>query len=231
MEAKTGWRQRLAARIDPASVRERVENVNDGILAIAGFSEGLSAGGEIANLWSPIVLMAAFAGALSVACVVLSGRLADRDAEHLVAEEEQRRSALAPQEQIAELAAYYEGRGVAPGTARQVAEELNAADSLGAQLHIDGFSERTTVAGAIATAAWAAIAFLVGAAVPILISVAAPGTWRDEYTVLAVAAALAVTSVVLARLGHTRIWQTLLRSVLIGLAALGSSYLVGSVLL
>ena len=35
----------------------------------------------------------------------------------------------------------------------------------------------------------------------------------------------------LAKLGHTSIWQTLLRSVFIGLAAMGSSYLVGSVLL
>jgi VIT1/CCC1 family predicted Fe2+/Mn2+ transporter len=46
-----------------------------------------------------------------------------------------------------------------------------------------------------------------------------------------VAVALAITSVVLARMGHTRIWQTLLRSVFIGLAALGSSYLIGSALL
>ena len=58
-----------------------------------------------------------------------------------------------------------------------------------------------------------------------------PGAWRDEYTVLAVAAALAITSVVLARLGHTRICQTVLRSVVIGFAALGSSYIVGSLLL
>ncbi|MGC3992629.1 MAG: VIT1/CCC1 transporter family protein [Propionicimonas sp.] len=229
--ATSTWRQRLAASIDPARVRDRVENVNDGILAISGFSEGLSGGGEIANLWSPIVLMAAFAGALSVACVVLSAELANRDAEQLVAAEEQRRSALAPEEQIAELAAHYEGRGVSPATARQVAEELNASDSLGAQLDIDGFDERTTIGGAVSTAVRAALAFLLGASVPILISVATPGVWRDEYTVVAVAAALAVTSVVLARLGHTRIWQTLLRSVFIGLAALGSSYLVGAALL
>lgn len=224
-------RRRLALRIDPASIRDRVENVNDGILSIAGFSEGLSGGGEIANLWSPIVLMAAFAGAVSVACVVLSAELANRDAEQLVAEEERRRSALAPEEQIGELAAHYEARGVTPATARQVAEELNAADSLGAQLEIDGFDERTTIGGAVGVATWAAVAFLIGASVPILISVAAPGVWRDEYTLLAVAGALAITSVVLARLGDTRVWQTLLRSVFIGLAALGSSYLVGSALL
>jgi len=39
------------------------------------------------------------------------------------------------------------------------------------------------------------------------------------------------TSVVLAKLGHTRIWRTVLRSILIGLAALTSSYFVGSLLL
>lgn len=231
MHGTSSWRTRLAKRIDPASVRNRVENVNDGILAIAGFSEGLAGGGEIQNLWSPIILLAAFAGALSVACVVLSAGLADRDAELLVAAEEQRRLALAPAEQIAEIAAHYEGRGVTPATAQRVAEELNAADSLGAQLQIDGFDKRTTVSGAIRVALGAGVAFLVGAAVPILISVITPVTWRDEYTVLAVAVALGITSIVLARLGHTRIWQTLSRSIFIGLAALGSSYLIGSVLL
>lgn len=231
VEVLNSLRKRIAARVDPALVRDRVENVNDGILAIAGFSEGLSAGGEVQNLLSPIVLLAAFAGAISVACIVLSAGLADRDAEQLVAAEEQRLSALAPGEQIAELAAYYQAKGVSQDTARQVAEELNAADSIGAQLQIDGFQQRTTLGGAIGVAAWAGFAFLFGAAVPLLISVVTPGVWRDEYTVVAVAIALAITSVLLARLGHTRVWQTLLRSILIGLAALGGSFLVGSLLL
>ena len=50
VHSPSGWRARLAKRIDPATVRNRVENVNDGILAIAGFSEGLAGGGEIQNL-------------------------------------------------------------------------------------------------------------------------------------------------------------------------------------
>jgi VIT1/CCC1 family predicted Fe2+/Mn2+ transporter len=231
VEAASDWRHRLALRLDPASVRAQVENVNDGILAISGFSQGLQSVGELQNLWSPIMLMASVAGALSIAAVALSSALADRDAEQLAAEEEQRRSELAPDEQIAELAEYYESKGVTPQTARLVAEELTAVDGLSAQLEIEGFDERTTLGGAIVTSFWAGMAFLLGASVPILISVVAPGGWNDEATAVAVAIALALTSVVLARLGHTRIWQTLLRSVLIGLAALGSSYLVGAALL
>ena len=87
------------------------------------------------------------------------------------------------------------------------------------------------MSGAISVALGAGVAFLIGATVPILISVITPVTWRDECTILAVAVALEFTSIILARLGHTRIWQTLLRSVFIGLAALGSSYLVGAALL
>ena len=98
-------------------------------------------------------------------------------------------------------------------------------------LEIDGFDQVTTVVGAIRVALSAGLAFLIGATVPILISVITPVSWRDEYTIVAVAVALGFTSIVLARLGHTRIWQTLARSILIGLAALGSSYLIGSVLL
>ena len=218
-------------RIDPASARAQVQHVNDGILAISGFSQGLYGGDQIQNLLSPIILLAALAGALSIVCVELTAALADRDAEQLVAAEELRRSELAPPEQIAELAEYYEGKGVSATTARLVAEDLTAADSLAAHLEIEGFDERTTVAGAIVSAVWAGLGFLLGASVPIAISVVVSGEWRDEYAVMAAAIALALTSVVMAKLGQTRIWQTLLRSVFIGLAALGASYLVGSALL
>ncbi|MBK8445312.1 MAG: VIT1/CCC1 transporter family protein [Micropruina sp.] len=231
MASPNGWRRRLGLRLDPASVRGEVEHVNDGILAISGFSQGLYGGDNVANLWQPIILMASFAGALSVACVALSSALADRDAERRAAKEEQRRLELEPEEQIAELVGYYEQKGLTSATARQVAEELHAVDSLDAQLELEGFDERMTLGGAIATSVWAGLAFLLGAAVPIVISVVVPGSWRDEYTVLAVAGALAATSLVLAKLGHTSIWQTLLRSVFIGLAAMGSSYLVGAALL
>lgn len=85
--------------------------------------------------------------------------MAERDAELLVADEEQRRLALSPQEQVAEIADYNEGRGVSPPTARRVAEDLHAADSLGTQLYIDGFAERTTLGEAVATTAWAGLRF------------------------------------------------------------------------
>ena len=72
---------------------------------------------------------------------------------------------------------------------------------------------------------------LLGASVPIAISIVVSGEWRDEYAVMAAAIALALTSVVMAKLGQTRIWQTLLRSVFIGLAALGAIHLLGAALL
>ena len=231
MNRTSSWRQRLGLRIHPAAVRAEVEHVNDGILAIAGFSQGLYGGENIANLWQPIILMASIAGAISVACVALSAALADRDAERLAAKEQQRHLELEPEEQIGELAEHYLAKGLSATTARVVAEELHAADGLDAQMELEGFDHRTTVGGAVARSLWAGLAFMLGAAVPILISVLAPGSWRDEYTAVAVAMALALTSVVLARLGHTTIWQTLLRSIFIGLAAMGSSYLVGVALL
>ena len=205
--------------------------MNDGILSIAGFSQGLSGGGEIQNLWSPVILLAGFAGALAVASVVLGASLADWDAEQLVVEEELRRLALEPEAQIAEVATFYEEKGISPTTARQFAEELNAADSLGAQLHIDGFEGRSSFGSVLTPAVWSAFAFLLGASVPVLISVVTPGVWRDEYTTVAVAVALAITSALLAILGHIRIWRTILRSVIIGFAAMASSYVVGSLLL
>ena len=86
MDARTGnGFARLRLRIDPARVRGLVETVNDGILAVSGFSQGLSGGDAVRNLASPIVLLAAVAGALSVASIALASTLADRDAEQVAA--------------------------------------------------------------------------------------------------------------------------------------------------
>lgn len=221
----------LWSRLDAARVRELVETVNDGIMTVSGFSAGLASDETLYNLWSPIVLLAALAGALSVAGIALASGLADREAELLAAEEEQRLLELSPDQLNAELAAHWKERGLQEATAQQVADELMAIDPIGAHLELDGFDERTTVGDAFIDAYTEAIAFLFGAFIPLLISVLTPGEWRAEYTVAAAAASLVVSSIALARLGHTRIWQTLLRSLVIGLAALGGSYLVGEALL
>ncbi len=216
---------------NPTRVRERITDVNDGILAVAGFSEGLIGSGLAGQEIYAIIAISAVAGAFSVAAARLGEVSAARDAEQELIADERRRLDLSPQEEIAELVDYYRAKGVSEPTARQVAVELTEADALSAQLDAEyGIRELTQPGDSTREAIWAGLSFLIGAALPVLVAYFYPGPWLDEFTLIAVVGSLVVTGVVLSRLDHTRILRTLLRSVLIGLATLGASYLVGLLL-
>ena len=63
-----------------------------------------------------------------------------------------------------------------------------------------------------------------------LIAITVPRVWVEEYILLGVLLSLSVTAVVLSRLGGTRVWTSILRSVSIGLGAMGASLLVGALI-
>lgn len=215
--------------IDPARVRAHVADVNDGIIAVAAMSEGLTGAGASPAAVYSIILLTALAGATSVAGVRFGEVSADREVEQSLVAEEKRRLALSPEEETAELAAFWEAKGLNPALARQVAEELSARDALSAQLDAGyGLRELTGATRPWRDGFFAGIAFLAGAAVPVAIADFFPGPWLWEYTLLAAVSSLTVTSIVLARLGQTQVWRTILRSLVVGGASLGITALVGA---
>lgn len=212
--------------VSPESVRSHVADVNDGILAVAGFSEGLVATGMSSTAVLSILSLSALAGSVAVAGVRLGEEAADREVQQALAAAERRLIELSPAEELAELVHHFEAKGVTPETARKVAEELSAADALSAQLETEyGIRELTPPGQPWRQALGSGLSFLLGALVPILIAYITPGPGLDGLTVVAVTTSLLVTSIILARLGGTRVWPTLARSLLVGLAALGASYL------
>lgn len=216
--------------IDPARVRAHVADVNDGIIAVAAMSEGLTGAGAAPATVYSIILLTALAGATSVAGVRFGEVAADREVEQSLIEEEKRRLALSPEEETAELAAFWEAKGLNPVLARQVAEELSARDALSAQLDAGyGLRELTGATRPWRDGFFAGIAFLTGAAVPVAIADFFPGPWLWEYTLLAAVTSLTITSIVLARLGQTQVWRTIVRSLLVGAASLGLTALMGAV--
>jgi VIT1/CCC1 family predicted Fe2+/Mn2+ transporter len=222
-----GWLDRF----DAAAARERVTDVNDGVLSLAGLSEGLSAAHAQPATVLLVIVVSTVAGAIALASAKLGEGLADREAQQRVVAEERRLLKLSPAEEVAELAQHFEAKGVSPETARQVAEELSAADALSAQLEIEhGILELASASGASRNAFWSGVAFLLGAAGPVAIAYLSPGQWLAEYTLAAALIWLSATSLVLARLGQTRVLYTLLRSLLIGLTSLGASYVLASLL-
>lgn len=214
--------------MEPATVRDRVAEVNDGILAVAGMGLGLAGAEVAAGTTYAVVCISALAGALAVFGVRLGETFASREAELATAAEEQRLLELSPDEEIAELAQWFEAKGVSQETARAVAVELSASDALSAQLEIEyGIRELTSSRHAWRDAAVSGVAFAVGSLFPVLVTFLLPITWRVSYTMIVATVSLVVTSVVLSRLGHSNIWFTILRSVAIGLSTLGLTYLLG----
>ena len=222
-----GWLDRF----DAATARERVTDVNDGVLSLAGLSEGLSAADAQPATILLVIVVSTVAGAIAVASAKLGEGLAHREAQQRIVAEERRLLNLSAAEEVAELAQLFEAKGVSPETARRVAEELSAADALSAQLEMEfGILELASTSGASRNAFWAGVAFLLGAAGPVAIAYLFPGQWLAESTLVAALIWLSATSLVLARLGQTRVLYTLLRSLLIGLASLGASYVLASLL-
>jgi vacuolar iron transporter family protein len=215
-------------RLDRRAVRTHLVDVNDGVIATAGVVEGLLAAGATITTIVVAALSAMLGGGVALGGMKYSEAADERDAELAVLAEERRLHELQPEEELAELAALYEDKGVSPALARQVAEELSTKDAL---LHHAEVEHGITLNGdsptPAGTAVLAGLGFMVGAAVPLVVSMAAPAAWRIPLTVLAVVATLCVTATVVARLGGLSIGRTVLRTVLIGVLTMSLTFAGG----
>ena len=167
--------RRWLLALDPANVRERLADANDGILTIAGTSLGL-AGAEIDARTSYTVLAIAGAvGTLSTFAVQTSQEWNDYEAEQDAIEHETRRLQIDPTGEVHELYDWFIEKGVSPGTAQQVAQELTDADALDVQLALEyGIEDPLTRRQVVTRSLAAAAAFLLGAVLPVLLPILAP---------------------------------------------------------
>ena len=80
---------------------------------------------------------------------------------------------------------------------------------------------------AIVAGIGASIAYLIGAAIPLLITIFLASDVEAWAILLAVAVSLVVTSVVGARAGHMHVGRTVARTLVVGFGTLTTSYLLG----
>ncbi len=159
---KTGW------------LRAAVLGANDGILSTASLVVGVAA----AHAAHDSILIAGIAGLVAGAMSMAAGEYvsvsSQADTENADLKVERRELATNPEFEHRELAKIYEGRGLNPQLARQVADELMAHDALAAHARDElGISEAVKprpVQAAMASAA----SFFVGAALPLLVVLLVP---------------------------------------------------------
>ncbi|PZQ17725.1 MAG: hypothetical protein DI565_03000 [Ancylobacter novellus] len=170
-------------------LRAAVLGANDGICSTASLIVGVAAASADPTQIAVSGVAGLVAGAMSMAAGEYVSVSSQADTERADLQRERRELHADPDGELAELAGIYEGRGLEPALALEVARQLTKADALGAHARDElGLSE--ALAARPFQAAWASAAsFAAGAAVPLGAAVAAPAS----HTVWTTAAAALVT--------------------------------------
>lgn len=209
-------------------LRAGVLGANDGIVSTAAVVVGVA--GATAAV-APVFIAGAAAlvgGAISMALGEYVSVSSQRDSERALIAKEKRELAEDPDAEFTELVGLYEARGLTPETARQVATELTAHDPLSAHLSAELNIDPDDVVSPWHAALASAIAFFLGALLPMATILLAPHPLRIGLTFVTVLIALAVTGYVAAWIGGANRGRAMIRTVFGGALALAATYLVGS---
>jgi len=158
-------------------LRAAVLGANDGIVSTASLVMGVAASGAGREAILIAGAAALVAGAMSMAAGEYVSVSSQADAEAADLALERHELARDPVLELEELAALYVARGVAPETARTVAEQLTAHDALAAhardELNITELTAARPITAAIASAAM----FTAGALPALVLAALLPLPW------------------------------------------------------
>lgn len=211
-------------------LRAGVLGANDGIVSVAAIVVGVAGA---TSAVAPIItagLAGLVGGAISMALGEYVSVSSQRDSQHALIAKERRELAEMPDQELAELAAIYEAKGMSAETAHRVAVELTEHDALTAHLEAElGISQEDVVSPWQAAGA-SALAFLIGAVLPMLAILLPPPDWRVPVTFVSVLIALGLTGALSAWIGGSPRLRATLRVVIGGALALGATFLIGTLL-
>jgi len=210
-----------------AWLRAAVLGVNDGIVSVSSLMLGVlaAAANHAAILTAGIAGLVA--GALSMAVGEYVSVSSQRDSEKSDIEMERRSLAENPAEELAELAAIYVQRGLDSELADQVAEQLHDHDAVAAHARDELGIDQTALANPVQATLASALAFSVGAVVPIIAAFAFSGRAGTWAIILASLLALAISGAVGAFIGGGHRLLAASRVFLGGAAAMAITAYIG----
>ncbi|MBS4098070.1 MAG: VIT family protein [Sulfuricella sp.] len=229
MKGRRGHRERHA--IDRRGwLRAAVLGANDGIVSTASLVVGVAA----AHASRESIVVAGVAGLVAGAMSMAAGEYvsvhSQADTENADLSRERAELETNPLAEQRELTAIYVQRGVDPGLARQVAEQLMAHDALGAhardELGILENGRARPLQAALASAA----SFAVGAALPLGVTAAAPGHFLISWVAGASLAFLALLGGLAARVGGAAVLKGAWRVTFWGALAMAVTAAVGTLI-
>lgn len=215
----------LIARI--GWLRAAVLGANDGIISTASLVVGVAAAATSPHE----VVVAGVAGLVAGATAMAAGEYvsvsSQADTENADLAKERRELAEQPESELGELTNIYVERGLDIALARQVAAALTAKDAFAAHARDELGLSAHVVARPIQAALTSAATFAVGAAIPLLIVLAAPSARISWLVPAGSLVALAVLGAIGARTGGAGIWRPTLRVTFWGAIAMGTTAAIG----
>ena len=201
-------------------LRAAVLGANDGLVSTASLIVGVAA----AEASKGSVVVSGVAGLVAGAMSMAAGEYVSVSSQ---SDTEKADLAAAPEAELDELAGIYVARGVQPDTARAVAEQLMAHDSLGAhardELGISGFTTARPIQAALTSAA----TFAAGAVLPLAAVAIAPTDGLLIWVSASAVVGLAVLGGMGARAGGADIPRSVVRVVFWGVLAMAVTAGIG----
>lgn len=209
-------------------LRAAVLGANDGIVSTASLIVGVAAASASRGEILTAGVAGLVAGAMSMAAGEYVSVSSQSDTEQADLARERRELADDPEFELAELAAIYVNRGLDPTLAKQVAQQLTAKDALAAHARDElGISE-IVAARPVQAALTSAATFAAGAALPLLVVLAAPGNIVIWATAIASLVFLTLLGAVSAKTGGAGAWKAAVRVTFWGAMAMAVTAWVGA---
>jgi VIT1/CCC1 family predicted Fe2+/Mn2+ transporter len=218
----------LASRLN--WLRAGVLGANDGIISTAGLVIGVAAATTDTGQIATAGVAGLVAGAVSMALGEYVSVSTQRDSERALIDKERGELAAFPDAEYAELIDLLRQRGLSDESAVTVAAELTQNDVLRAHLDVELGIDADDLAKPWAAAGSSAIAFCVGAILPLVAILLPPASVRIPVAFVAVLVALFVTGLLSARLGGSPWRAAAVRLVAGGALAMVVTFGIGALL-
>lgn len=208
-------------------LRAAVLGVDDGIVSTSSLMLGVLAASHNSSAILTAGVAGLAAGALSMAAGEYVSVSSQRDSERADIAIEKKSLHENPEKELAELAWIYEQRGLDKQLAAQVAQQLHDHDAVAAHARDELGIDHEALARPGQAAITSAVAFSLGAAIPIiatLLSTVSAGGWAITLSSLI---ALAISGAIGAFIGGGHRVMAALRVLLGGGAAMAVTYIIG----
>lgn len=211
-------------------LRAAVLGANDGLISTSSLIVGVAA----ATTAQHEILVAGIAGLVAGAMSMAAGEYvsvsSQADTEEADMARERRELAMQPEAELDELAAIYQGRGVEPALARQVAKQMMMQDAFTAHARDELGLTSHVMAKPVQAAFTSAVTFASGAMLPLAVALLSPAGTIVRTVSIACLIGLAALGAIGARAGGASILKPTLRVVFWGAFAMASTAAIGALI-